>query len=226
MPRPTRPAALSAQRWVRPRSSARGIARWRRSSKVRLRRQRGRAVAPGLVSRSGIGEFYHSAAAKGRGERRAPSPRPYPDCSPRLVCGAQRRQDAKPQSPGLGALPRRGAHHQGPSPAQRPLPTFAPLRLCATFSPAAHRHRGPILRSAPPHPHYPTFFSTPLAPAHRLSHIPVVRFSAPGALKARSLSSPKTRELPDGANIGELEGMNDASTSPPNARRMCRASPS
>ncbi len=61
---------------------------------------------------------------------------------------------------------------------------------------------------APPHPHPQLFSPSPLASTRRISHTLYVRLPAPGALKPRSLSSPKNTRAPRCATTERPEGTN------------------
>ena len=134
------------------------------------------------------------------------------------------------------------SHEEGPwhsPPRQRPAPPIGPherrcvsLRLCHPQAVAATRlwcAKAPLRAvtgiRAPASPH-PNFFLHPSC-----TRSPPKPYSCCAVLRTWSPQGPvalftKNTRAPRCDNIERPEGMNDASTSPPNARRMCRASPS
>ena len=156
------------------------------------------AVAASSASTAGAPGWPPCAAL------RDPRPTPSVQPSPRLVFGAQRRKGAKTQpfSPRWASAPLRDLQPRH-APPPRPLPrTTPPFHLCV-FAPlranhsAAPHHQRPTPRSAPPHPHPPTFFASPsciLSP-----HEPCSRCAAPRTRRPQapvSLSTPKNTRAP------------------------------
>jgi hypothetical protein len=117
-----------------------------------------------------------------------------PQTSLRLCASARDKQRRHDHPPLEEPIPAHRTGRAEPQAAEQELCRLAPLRDLQPRRAPAIDHPAP--RSAPPHPHTPTFFASPSCTLSPPKPYSTVRLPAPGALKPRSLSTPKTREPP------------------------------